>query len=82
MKDWYGIEAWKGKDRVPDSCCVAHSTNKTDCGVDTSPENVYQKGCFDKIHMWVIEQLHLVGITVLIFAFIQVLTPLPQTQIL
>lgn len=66
--DWYKIDAWPKEDRVPDSCCH-NSTYEHDCGKNL--KNIYEKGCFEKIRVWVIEQLHVVGIIVLVFAFIQ-----------
>jgi len=69
--DWYKIDAWSNDERVPDSCCRSIVANKTDCGVDVSPISIYEKGCYDKLHVWVIERLHVVGIIILVFAFVQ-----------
>ncbi|GAB6033175.1 hypothetical protein CHUAL_012781 [Chamberlinius hualienensis] len=71
-KDWYYISAWEKMERLPDSCCKdIAETNRTGCGFNITSASNYDKGCFDKVHVWVIERLHLIGIVVLVFAFIQ-----------
>lgn len=71
-KDWYYIDAWEKIERLPDSCCKDIVTNnRSDCGRNITSAFNHDKGCFDKVHVWVIERLHIFGIVVLVLAFIQ-----------
>lgn len=70
-EDWYDIQAWRGKNFVPDSCCIAEKFAKR-CGRSKDPEMWYSTGCADQVHMWIVERLHIAGAVGLVIAFIQV----------
>ncbi|EEB14058.1 tetraspanin-9, putative [Pediculus humanus corporis] len=70
-EDWYDIQAWKGKNQVPDSCCLKQYENTTDCGMSGNPDMWYPNGCSEKVHMWFVERLHIIGAIGLVITFIQ-----------
>ena len=84
-QDWYHISAWKEEERVPETCCVSvngtsetlfdlDEKNSTEiCGRDVARDlpRFRTHGCFKKIRHWILEHLHVVGLTCIIFAFIQ-----------
>ncbi|KAI1297161.1 Tetraspanin-9 [Halotydeus destructor] len=80
-QDWYNISAWPSEQWVPESCCLpANTTESTDQSSETAtcgrnPEvDAYRyrsHGCYNKFRHWIIEHLHIVGTTCIVFAFIQ-----------
>lgn len=75
-EDWFMIEAWPNEKWVPNSCCkadVEFSNLITQyCGRTGKPEQWYDRGCSELVHMWFYERLHIIGILGLVVAFIQV----------
>ena len=71
--DWYQIEAWPDKMQLPSSCCKPLNGTAVDCGQDTdiNTENIWKHGCYQKIRYYLLTNIHGVGITSIIFAFIQ-----------
>ncbi|OTF82434.1 Tetraspanin-like protein [Euroglyphus maynei] len=75
--DWYQINAWPDKLRVPNSCCRPINDSSTiiddDCGYDAESDlkHIWKFGCLQKIHHYLLTNIHGVGITSIIFAFIQ-----------
>lgn len=70
-EDWYDINAWPGKNYVPNSCCLPQYINDTDCGMSGNQDKWYHTGCSGQIQMWFVERLHIVGVVGLVLAFIQ-----------
>lgn len=85
-QDWHHISAWPEKEWVPESCCISPNisevaTDSTEINNSTAPicgrdpdhdtERYKSHGCFPKIRHWILEHLHIVGITCIVFAFIQ-----------
>ena len=82
-QDWHHISAWPDEEWVPESCCMPLNTTElievkennetTVCGRDPNRDTPRYKtaGCFKKIRHWILEHLHIVGITCIVFAFIQ-----------
>lgn len=75
-EDWYMIQAWPDEKWVPDSCCIPAAEFSQlageHCGRTRNTELWFTRGCFDQIHMWFVQRLHIVGIVGLIVAFVQV----------
>jgi len=72
FEDWYNISSWPDKKMVPSSCCQAKYRNSTrDCGGEGKQDLWFQDGCSDKLQMWLVNQLHIVGIIGLIISFKQ-----------
>lgn len=80
----YNISAWSDKEWVPSSCCDAASNATLDLAGDSAADNstcgrdaerdsprYRTHGCYNKIRHWILEHLHIVGLTCIIFAFIQ-----------
>ena len=84
-QDWYNISAWPQEEWVPETCCAPeYLLNITEaaeaateappvCGRNPDKESAMYKshGCFKKIRHFILEHLHVVGLTCIIFAFIQ-----------
>lgn len=74
-ENWYMIQAWPTERWVPDSCClpaVEFSSFASDhCGRSGNPDLWYSIGCSEKISMWFIKRLIVIGISGLVVAFIQ-----------
>lgn len=74
--DWYRIDAWPDKMRVPNSCCrPMNGTINPECGYDgeSNPKQFWKYGCLQKVHYYLLTNIHGVGITSIIFAFVQFL---------
>ncbi|XP_014253928.1 tetraspanin-9 [Cimex lectularius] len=69
-EDWYSIDAWPNVRRVPDSCCLP-AFKKAGCGKPGGQDHWYTKGCSEKVLMWFVKQLHVVGVVGLIISFFQ-----------
>lgn len=69
--DWYAVAAWPNQEWVPDSCCKHDLRNATNCGKLNDLSIVNEKGCYERLHLWLIERMHWIGITILCFTFIQ-----------
>lgn len=69
--DWYKIDVWSNVDRVPASCCKKELMNITECVEDVSFTHIHVKGCYERLKIWIIERLHIAGLIILAFAFIQ-----------
>lgn len=75
--DWYQINAWPDKLRVPNSCCRPNNAtfmnDENVCGFDAESDlkYIWKYGCLQKIHHYLLTNIHSVGITSIIFAFIQ-----------
>ena len=79
--DWYQISAWPDKTRVPSSCCKPVNVTDKDsqdqeCGYDavSDAKQFWRHGCFQKIRYYLLTNIHGVGITSIIFAFVQFLS--------
>lgn len=70
-EDWYDIDAWRGENFVPNSCCLEQYRNVTGCGKSGNPDEWYSKGCAEQVQMWFVQRLHVVGSVGLVVAFIQ-----------
>jgi tetraspanin-9 len=78
-QDWYNSTAWPAEQWVPESCCSPlNSTLEADnsmdiCGRDEARDSsrYRSQGCYKEIRHWILENLHIVGLTCIIFAFIQ-----------
>ncbi|XP_023214601.1 tetraspanin-9-like [Centruroides sculpturatus] len=70
INDWYNINAWPEKTWVPTSCCIEAYKNET-CGMRNETEIWHNQGCYQRMHMWLMEQLYIVAIICMLFAFIQ-----------
>ena len=77
-KDWFNIKAFPDSKQVPKSCCIQASSlvitllvksNET----DLCPKNemVRRDGCYVKFRRWILENLHIIAITFVVFSFIQ-----------
>lgn len=72
--DWYQIKAWPDKHRVPSSCCMPiNNTITENCGknADSDFKQFWKLGCIQRIHHYLLTNIHGVGITSIVFAFIQ-----------
>ncbi len=75
--DWYHIAAWPDKQRVPDSCCrpLPLAENSTEvCGLQSPTINstlLWRHGCLAKVRHYLLANIHGVGITSILFAFLQ-----------
>ncbi|CAG2173124.1 unnamed protein product [Oppiella nova] len=82
--DWHSISAWPDHQWVPNSCCIpALPSNETlyeieesieeECGrhPETESSRYRRHGCYYKIRHFVLNNLHVVGITSIVVAFIQ-----------
>ncbi|KAI7690392.1 Tetraspanin-9, partial [Sarcoptes scabiei] len=76
--DWYNIDAWPNENRVPTSCCrsslnetVEHSLENCGFEADKHTMNYWKHGCYQKIHYYLLSNIHGVGIVSILFAFIQ-----------
>ncbi|KAL7632838.1 UNVERIFIED_CONTAM: hypothetical protein RMT77_016835 [Armadillidium vulgare] len=69
--DWYNINAWPGENWVPESCCVPLYQKDADCGRSGNETLWYEVGCFERVKMWFIKRLHVLGFIVLTVTFIQ-----------
>lgn len=65
------IDAWPNQTWVPDSCCLP-ADHYLDCGKTGNANQFYMSGCYNQIHMWFVQRLHIVGVVGLLVAFIQV----------
>lgn len=70
-RDWHRIAAWPKKDWVPHSCCLDEFSNNASCGQAGNPDLLHQGGCYQKLHMWIMKRLYIVGIICMSFAFVQ-----------
>lgn len=77
--DWYKIQAWPEQSQVPVSCCKQFNSTAEDlfmpstCSLNTEldVENVWKHGCYQKIRYYLLTNIHGVGITSIVFAFVQ-----------
>ena len=79
--DWYQISAWPSENWVPNSCCIPVTHNETEyeiedeeqCGKnpDLTVSRFRRHGCYYKIRYFVVNNLHIVGLTSIVVAFIQ-----------
>lgn len=72
--DWYQVSAWPEKMRVPSSCCKpVNGTIPDDCGLDAESDatHLWKHGCFQKIRFYLLTNIHGVGVTSIVFAFVQ-----------
>jgi tetraspanin-9 len=79
--DWYQISAWPSNNWVPNSCCIPVTHNETEyeiedeeqCGQNPDLEfsRFRRHGCYYKIRYFVLNNLHIVGLTSIVVAFIQ-----------
>ena len=86
-QDWYKIKAWEENDWVPETCCVplniteaaetseatSPASTEPSCGRNPDEATTRYKthGCFKKIRHFILEHLHVLGLTCIVFAFIQ-----------
>lgn len=80
--DWYRINAWPEKVQVPSSCCKPMLNGTTiendvdnECGLnpESTTTRLWKHGCFQKIRFYLLTNIHGVGITSIVFAFVQFL---------
>lgn len=71
VEDWYGINAWPNKDWVPQSCCLENYRGNDTCGTTNEKLLWHTDGCYQKMHFWLMQQLYIVAIICMLFAFIQ-----------
>ncbi|XP_054153087.1 tetraspanin-9-like [Oppia nitens] len=84
--DWYSINAWPDKEWVPNTCCIPtlpsnesiwyeleDNDNEDQCGKhpETDITRYRRHGCYYKIRHFVLNNLHVVGLTSIGVAFIQ-----------
>uniref|UniRef100_T1IXV8 Uncharacterized protein n=1 Tax=Strigamia maritima TaxID=126957 RepID=T1IXV8_STRMM len=69
--DWFHSNAWPDTDWVPDSCCNLPKANLTDCGKKLNPAFYHKQGCLDKLHLWLVERIHVIGLILLASTFLQ-----------
>lgn len=71
--DWFHNTIWPKQQWVPDSCCNQDVDNRTGCGRLKLgiASHIYQKGCLDRLHIWFLERMHIFGLIVLVFSFVQ-----------
>lgn len=69
--DWYNVAAWPDKEWVPRSCCINRFRNITSCGRKGEVYKWHQSGCYQQMHIWLMERLYIVGIVSVVFAFVQ-----------
>ncbi|XP_053211854.1 tetraspanin-9-like [Panonychus citri] len=67
-KDWFQIDAWKTETKVPESCCN-REINITN--MYCAEGDLRDHGCYIKLKRALLENLHWVAITCVIFAFVQ-----------
>ncbi|XP_015912457.1 tetraspanin-4 [Parasteatoda tepidariorum] len=70
-RDWHQISAWPDKEWVPSSCCLPKFSNISSCGEMEEVSYIYSSGCYPRLHVWLMERMHIVGIISMVFAFIQ-----------
>lgn len=83
--DWYTIKAWPDAQYVPNSCCIpdvpqnqtiafdVENIETEECGrsPETEMHRYRRQGCYHKIRHFVMNNLHVVGLTSIVVAFIQ-----------
>lgn len=67
--DWFKVPGFKNQ-TVPSSCCSGGSKN---CANNPTPENVYNKGCVEKIELWMRKHIIIVAAVALGIAFFELL---------
>uniref|UniRef100_U5EZT2 Tetraspanin n=1 Tax=Corethrella appendiculata TaxID=1370023 RepID=U5EZT2_9DIPT len=78
-EDWHDINSWPGERWVPKSCCRPRYPSfegsgddlDLDCRKKGDPSLYWDKGCAQVLQLWLIQQLHVVGIIGLVIAFFQ-----------
>lgn len=69
--DWYNIQAWPGKNYVPDSCCK--DPQGVTCGTKENPSFWYTRGCLGELKYWLKSHLYIVGVVGITVGVLQVL---------
>ncbi|XP_074605712.1 tetraspanin-36-like [Brevipalpus obovatus] len=72
LRDWYNIKAWPSEKRVPQSCCKPSSIHSTNAFCKEG--DIRENGCYPKLKVFLMENLHYVAIAGVVFAFIQFFT--------
>lgn len=73
--DWYQIDAWPDKIQVPPSCCkpingtIGRECSEPDGKIDG--QLYWKHGCYNMIRYYLLSNVHAIGITSIVFAFVQ-----------
>ncbi|CAM1319411.1 TSPAN9 (predicted) [Pycnogonum litorale] len=71
VDDWFNINAWPDEKWVPWSCCRPDYRDRPLCGHSSNLHHFQDKGCYDMIHLWIMERLYIVGVVCMVLAFFQ-----------
>ncbi|XP_037072535.1 tetraspanin-4-like [Pollicipes pollicipes] len=69
-RDWLAVRSGPNRPAVPEACCRPH-VDSTECIQNPHPSNWRSTGCFEMIYIWFLERLHVLGLTALAVAFVQ-----------
>ena len=77
--DWYNIKAWPNSNQLPHSCCIPVSAElpatllikANETNLCPKNERIRKDGCYVKFRRWILENLHVIAITCVVFSFIQ-----------